>query len=375
MANGLAPYLLADLKSIAGMATPSLKVDMKGLTAMLWATRSLNKPVALGTPQGHKKEQRYWYRQRNTVAQTDTSKSCDNVLTPSRLETTVSMNNTRQIAWHLPDELVASYMEDASARATIPGSTPSTTVSAEMMDIVFAGVNALLGGINQDLINLLVWGGNKANGAGNANTAVTINISKDMTVQPLNNGMTKLLFDYKNNGLTGKMQAVGLGTMYEYILSQAWKGLDMGGVDTRIQAAMLDFYPDQDFATIVGAEHFGIFEPGAIHLVEYLEYTGFKAGNFGVSTFGTMPIPTVDPMGNAVPLMVDFQLKYYDCPVTLTDAYTGASTTYQKGWALMLSKQFGLFQIPTNAYRAEDGSTGVTGALHYIASNNCDTCS
>ena len=39
-------------------------------------------------------------KKRYTKVQTDTSLSCDNVLTPSWQEGTVSINNVRQIAMH-----------------------------------------------------------------------------------------------------------------------------------------------------------------------------------------------------------------------------------------------------------------------------------
>ncbi len=105
MATGFAPYLLNDLKSVAGLATPHLKVDMHGFTKFLYQGAG-SRPVQTSTLAGHRKEVRFYYRQRNTKAQTDTSASCDNVLTPARLEATVSVNNTRQIAWHLSHDLL-----------------------------------------------------------------------------------------------------------------------------------------------------------------------------------------------------------------------------------------------------------------------------
>ena len=371
MANGLAPYLLNDLKTLVSGAYPGQKVDLKGFLAMLTSGAGAN-PIQTSTLAGHKKEVRFWYRQRNTKAQTDTSASCDNVLTPARKEYTVSVGNTRQIAWHLPDELVATYMEEASQRVSVPGG-PIAGASAELFDIIMSGANGILEGVNDDLLGLVTWGRNKVSGN---NAAVTLNISADTGVQKLTTGFPKLLSDYKRNNLSGTPNIVGAGLFYSYMLSQPYKGLDQGGMNSSIAAGGVNFFADQDFADTVGADHIGVFEPGAIQLVEYLEYTGFKAGiKPGSSEFGVIALPAVASDGTLLPVKFDWQLKYIDCPTTLTDAYSGNSATYQKGWSFIMKKDFGLFQIPSDSYRNEDGNIAVNGALRYSVTNNCDTCS
>lgn len=368
--SGIAPYLLSDLKTLVGSSYPTAKIDMKGFLAFLTSGAGAN-PIETYTLAGHKKEVRFWYRQRNTKAQTDTVASCTDVLTPSRREVTVSVANTRQIAWHLPDELVASYMEEASSRVSIPGG-PMDGASAELFDIIMGGANAILDGVNDDLIGLLAWGRNRVSGN---NAATTLNLPKDTNIQQLNTGMPKLLSDYKRNNLTGRPQVVGSGLMLNYILSQQWKGMDQSGIDTRIATSGLDFYPDQNFADIVGADNIGVFEPGSIQLVEYLEYTGFKAGQKpGASEYGVIALPAIDSYGQVLPVKFDWQLKYIDCPTTLTDAYSGATSTYQKGWSFIMKKDFGLFQLQSDSYRTEDKSVSVNGALRYNCTNNCDVC-
>lgn len=377
MANGYAPYILRDISSVAGSATPQNKLEMHGLLSMLASTQNVNPIIPIGTPDGHKKEVRFKYRQPNTVAQTDTSKSCDNVLTPAYNESTVSVGNTRQIAWHLPDELVANYMEEASARVNLPGATPSSGASAEMLSIIYSGANGILGGVNRDLWGLVTAGKNRVTGL---STTTTLNLPKDTTVQPVNQGMPKLMSDIAVNGFRGRAQLVGgPGIMFAYMLSQGFKGLDNGGFDSRIPAGMIDYWTDQDMtaATSYTADQFFVLEPGSIHMAEYLEYTGFKAGvKPGGSEFFVMPLPVTNNAGQVTgSVSFDVQLKYIDCPTTLTDAYTGSTATYQKGYALIMSKQFGLWQIPSDAYRHEDGRRSVNGALLYTATNNCDTCS
>ena len=371
MANGLAPYLLNDLKSLVGNAYPGQKVDLKGFLAMLTSGAGAN-PIQTNTLAGHKKEVRFWYRNRNTRPQTDTSASCDNVLTPARKEYTVSVGNTRQIAWHLPDELVATYMEEASQRVNIPGG-PMNGASAELFDIIMSGANGILQGINEDLLGLVTWGKNRVSGS---NSAVTLNLSADTNVQKLTTGMPKLMGDYKLNNLSGTPNVVGAGLFYQYMLTQPYKGLDQSGFNSAMATSMVNFFADQDFANIVGSNHIGVFEPGSIQLVEYLEYTGFKAGQKpGASEFGVIALPAVASDGSLLPVKFDWQLKYIDCPTTLTDAYSGSTATYQKGWSFIMKKDFGLFQVPSDAYRQEDGLYSVNGSLRYNVTNACDTCS
>lgn len=373
MANGFCPYLLQHLAQIAGQATPQYKVDAHGFLGML-VTSGNPDAIKVGNYDGHKKTVSVSYRKRFTKAQTDTSIDCQVMLTPSKVEGSVSVANTRVIAVHIEDELIAQYCNDASAMMAMKGLTPPTGVMNEVADIIFSGANALLEGVNDDLIGLLTWGNNFVSGS---NAAVTVNLPADVAVQPLGGGMTKVLTDYKQSNLSGRPQIVGSGLMLSYILQQKFKGLDQFGMDSRISTGLVDFYHDQDFAATVGAQHFGVFEPGSIQLVQYLQNTGFQAGEKpGGSTFGILPLPMIDPTNNMMtPVKFDFQFKYVDCAQSYTDAYSGATVTLQKGWSIILSKQFGLWQVYGDAYRAEDPMYGVNGALHYIASNDCDTCS
>lgn len=374
MANGYSPYILTDIQAQLGAATPSVKVDMHGLLKMLYSGAGA-KPIQTNTVVGNKREHRFFYRQRNTVAQTDTSFSCDNVLTPSRLEGTVSIANTRQIAWHLPDTLMVNYNDEAAARTSIPGTAPAASATAELVDIIYSGCNAILGATNQDLWGLLTVGKNSVEGDA---LATTLNLPKDKTVQPLDQGMVKLLSDYKRNGMVGKPQIVtGAGLMYSFLLSQGMTNPDMYGFNASSAAAMFSYEADQDITSFAGAtaDDFFVFEPGTIQIAEYFANAGVYGRQLANSLLGTIVLPVVDPAGNAIGVKFDFQLKEIDCATTLTDAYSGGSVNVDRGHSLIISKQFGLWQEPADAYRHEDLQRSVNGCLHYIASNDCDTCS
>lgn len=365
MATGFCPYLLQAIGEITKDANPMFKIQPNGFTGMLM-TASTPGLIKNDSYNGHYKTVQVKKRQRFTVRQTDTTESCDNVNIPAYSEDTVSVANIRQLAFHIDDETIAKYCDDASSLQTPTGMKPMTGLMKEVLETVMSAANALLQGVDQDLLGLLTFGFNKTT---NLNTAKTINLPLTVTTQPLNNGITELLADYKKNGLTGRPQIVGQGFMLNYTMQQIAKGLDQYGLDSSILTSMYDFWNDDNYEGVFGSNQFGMFEPNSLQIVEYLRYQGYKAGaKPGGSTFGILPLPMY--VGNSVqPVLFDFQWKYYDCATTLTDAYTGQSVSVQKGWSMILSKQFGLYQIPFDAYRGDDPNYRVTGALRYVATN------
>ena len=372
MANGLAPYLLNDIASIAGGATPNRKLDVNGLLAVCY-NNQINSPITTIEGDGHKKEVHIRYRQRPTFSMTDTVPfNCTDVNIPARLETTISVGSGRQIAYMLTDQLVASYMNDASKRMSIPGSTPTSGASAEMMDIIYSAANALLTAMNRDLIGLVTWGRNAVAASTAAQTLPLAQSSP--TTMVLGSGETKLMTDYVLSGLTGRPQVVGGGKFLSYMFQQYAKSNNSAGLNTAIIASNWDFYPDITIGSSVGlndADGIGVFEPGSIHIVEALEYQGFAAGQFpGDSIYGVLPLNYTDYMGNTAVIKFDFQLRYITCPTTFVDTYVGGNTASQtKGWQLIMKKDFGLFQTPTNAYRNDDRNFFVNGAMRYTVTN------
>lgn len=364
MANGYAPAILKDLSTAITSGKSSWKVDLAGFTQMLYTGNGASPIRVTAQDTGGKRTTSFWYRQRPTTSMTDTSYSCDNVLTPARKETSVTFNNVRQIAYHLPDELITNYDRVSTTGGNIGGQV----VSSEMVDIVYSACNAILAGVNSDLQGLITWGRNRVSGN---SSAVTLNLPQAQSTWTQGTGIGKLRADATKNLFTsGKFNVVGLGIMYEYLLNASMSSsANSAGLDNRIAASMFDFFPDQQFETTTASNQIGVFDPGAIQIVEYLE-TDFRVGKLGNSTFFQVTLPTVDPNGNSVPVRFDAQLKEIDCPTTLTDAYSGQTATYNRGHALIMWKNFGLFQTPSDAYRNDDGMIAVNGALRYAVTNS-----
>lgn len=366
MANGYASAILQDLSAAINSGSSKWKVDMHGFTQMLYTGNGAS-PIRVTAPDtGGKRTFNYWYRKRATMAQTDTSYSCDNVLTPARVEASVSTPNTAQIAWHLPDELITNYDGVTPTGANWAGQP----VSPEMVDIVYSSCNAILGKVNSGLQGLITWGRNRVSGN---SSAVSVNLPQAQSTMVLGNGIAKIKTDAMKNGFASRFNMVGLGLMYDYL---AYAGhtssSNQAGFDNRIAANGFDFYADQIWETSDGlntANLVGVFNPGSIQIVEYLE-TDFRKGKLANSTFFQITLPTVDPAGNSVPVRFDAQLKEIDCPTTLTDAYSGQTATYNRGYSLVIWKNYGLFQEPADSFRNEDPMIAVNGSLRYAITNN-----
>jgi len=366
MATGFCPYLLQHIGEISQSANPMYKVQPPGLINMLLTAGNPN-AVRYDQGDGHRRAVQVKYRPRFTVAQTDTSKSCDQSLSPAYTEMAVTVGNTRQISFYIDDNTMEQYCSDASNTVAL-GKPATSLMNNEIMDVIMSSANALLQGINQDLWGLLAWGHNNVTGV---SIATNVNLPQNATTQTLSEGMTKILGDYGKTFLTGRPQIVGSGLVYNYFLQQFAKSTDTFGINSKIMAGQTDFWFDNYAGTsLSNANAFGVFEPGSVQIVKMLHYRGFQAGQKpGASTFFTIPLP-IQIGADVVPYEVDGQLRYYDCPTTLTDAYSGASITVNKGYQVILSSNFGLWQLPSDSYRVDDPNYAVNGALRYIATNN-----
>jgi hypothetical protein len=365
LGQGFSPYLLQHIKSVAADATPQYKLEVPGFLNLL---QSNTKPeiLQLNTNDGHKKTAQIRYKQRWTKAHTDTSKSCDQTNVGTRRETSVDLSSTRQFAIHITDETIAKYEQEASKSTAI--GKPATGIMNETLEEIMLAASAILDGVNDDLSTIAVSniGRNRRTGS---SASSTINLELDATQNVLTDGMTQILADYKNNGGMGIPKVWGSGLMYNFLIQQASKSFDQSGFNTSVMARGVNFFHDLSASSILGSNQVVVYEPNAIQIVEYLEYTGFKAGQKpGASFFGVMTLPMVSN-GEILPVDFDFQLRYNDCQTTLTDAYYGTSLTLEKGYNLIISKQCGIFTIPDDAFRINDELYGNRGSLRYTLTN------
>lgn len=369
MADGFSLGLLKFAKDINKEATPQNKIHARGFMGKLLIADS---PAAIeyDAGNGHRRAVKVKRKQRFTSAQTSTTPSCDVTNTQPYIEDSISVSGFRQLAFHIENDVIAQFDTYASQNVANP-TQPNIEMMYEFYDTVLTAANALLEAVNQDLVTtaLSTVGVHRATGT---NVAVTLNIPLSTTTAPLAQGINKLLYDYKHNGFSGRPQVVGGGLMAQFMMNQPAKVGDAAGLDTRIQGASLDFWYDEDVATIsTVANRILLYEPNAVQLIEYMRYRGnMWAGAPGASKFGILVLPMPDGKGGMIGVKFDYQIKFNDCDVEMPYVDGESTVLLTPGYNLILSKTFDLYSIPTNAYRASDVLTGNRGSLAYTITNS-----
>lgn len=372
MANGFAPYILQDIANIAKSATPQNKIEMPGFLQSLLTAHSYGQSnIKYDLMNGHFNAVQVKKKQRYTSGQTTTSPSCDVTNVNGYTEDSVSVANYRQIAVHIEDEVIAAYEKAASN----PMAIGSALVVEEFATELLLMAQGLMSGVNTDLLTLAYSqiGTNRRTGL---NTASTINIGKDTNFNSLTDGATQILSDYKLNNMSGRPIAIGGGLFNNYIMQQAAKQAAQNGIDTRTQAGGFDFFYDNDVASVGDINDLLIYEKDSVQLITYLKYQGFKRRNTGENIFDNIKLPYTTMTANGgiqvAALPVDVHFKFNACDEDFT--VDGQSSSLKKGWNMILSSNFGLWTIPSDAYRMGDVLDGNRGSLLYNVTNDCDSC-
>lgn len=373
MANGFCPSILGQLSEIAACNTPAYKITPAGYLQMLLE----NKPalLTLDDGNGHIRDVRYKYKKRVVPSQTSTEDTCDINYIPRWLEAQLATTNFRKAAFFIDDADMARYCSDASA--TVAVGQPSTMLMQEFMKDIMNTANGLIGAVNQDLLALqaIKFGRNVVTGT---NAATTVNIPKDATQYDLSSGITKILADAMENEFCGNINLVGSGIMNNFNIQQMASCCNAAGVDMS-RFSGFKFYHDLYSKQSWGTNQVGVFSEGSVGLIDIVRYKGFRAGDKGVSQFFTLPLPVECPQcnGGYDALVFDAQLKYFDCPQDIESDCDG-EVPIERGYALILSKTFGLFNIPSDAYQNEaiysdcgtDRLSGNNGTLRYTVTNS-----
>jgi hypothetical protein len=228
-------------------------------------------------------------------------------------------------------------------------------VMAALYQTMLVKVNGLIQKINSNLLAAqnTHWGKNIPY---NNTTANTISFGNSLT---LDDGIVKLISDYAVNEAVGTPQIVGNGLVTQYDILQRLKvGIDKEGFGSN----PLNVYSDFGSISKWGANHFGVFVPGLTAFVDYERNVGSFAGVRGSSIFFTLPIPVQLANGTLTKLVLDCQLKYDECPTKNDDG----DIVSGRGWKLIMSKYYGLFNAPEDTVAATDRMNGFNGSLHYI---------
>ena len=368
LAANFAPFILNHLADVVDKNAPETKVTPTGfLKACIENDPQINMPesekLRLNTGSGNIKQIRLSYLQRLKPSQVSSTDDCTNDFIPVYNDMILEAPSFKKVSLFIEDSTIAHYMEDA-ARTTEMWQ-PATPFMNEFLRTVKTYANGLLGAINTDLVSQVAWGVNAVTAS---NASKTINIDKDGTQFDLSTGFAELLNDIDVNEFQGTPIIVGGGIWNKFMRSRSFQTSQLGGL-TQSDYNDFDYYYDNYTQSGWGANHIGVFSKGSFGFVDLNKFVGFRSGMKGISYFFqiTLPVMPAQNDGTADMMKFDCQLKYIDCP---TEIYNGYSTqTVNRGWQLIISKNYGLFQVPSDAYQSGDVLAGNNGALRYTITN------
>lgn len=347
---GFVNALLININLIAGLNDPQTKITPVGFLRMLYennAATNINNLADLRA--GHTRDIKVRYMQRGVESEVSSTDDCEISIKPEWKETTIPTTQFSKIGIFISDEDMRKYQEEASQ--TLAAGTPSAPLMRALYETLRVKINGLLQKMDTNLVTAQnsKWGKNIAYGK---NTAQTIALG---ATAGLNNGYVQLLADAQANEIADDLLVCGSGKVTQYDIYQRIKnGVDASG----IASLPLNAYYDPKAATIWGADHFGVFAKGMIGIVDWCKNVGNYAGEKGGSIFFTLPMPL--QVGDKVlPITFDAQLKYEDCP----------TEEHGRGWILLISKNYALFNAPTDAFAETDRLNGMNGSLHYVATD------
>lgn len=373
MSLGFAPYLLKQSKAVFQEIAPSTKITPPGFTRMLVENTKPNiVSEGIDDGSGHIRDMRIKYRTRLPKGKTQQTDNCDIDARPAYKEATIAATMFRKYAIMLEDSTIARYEKEASTMlvpggASLKGVTP---LMSEQWDIIMETVNGIMQDINDDLLvkQVGLFGTNQTTGSA---AAKVVNFPLATTTNILTSGMTMIQADARSNEMNlSNTTIVGAGLIDNYYLQKAANAVStaQNGINQSL-LGLPKYYNDYDATSAWGANQFGIFEKNAVQLIDINRYTGFKAGEKGGDWFGSLTVPLMDAHGNMMPFTFDIQMTYIKCPTELVIGGYGEAQTVQRGWALIISKSFDSFNIPSDSYDVDDRLYGNNGTLRYTATN------
>jgi hypothetical protein len=359
--QGICEAALVSLASIAMQNAPELNVQTIG------ALRVLNSPemnVGIDVIQGaqgdkgHVRDVRIKYLRRSLESETLDSPACDYNSDEGYLEDQATVDLYKSINFTIDLNYIRQLCEDASQamnefRATgiMPPPTPVMSYVAKKIATQF---NGLLAAINRDALTFIQasYGINAVTGTSAQRSATMLYAA---TGQPNALGIQRILQDYTAyNQQNYKPIALGTGILDRFAKASQYFCCSTGGVDFGALAASnpLMYFPEDpsQVADVLGSVNaFALLAPGSMVMFDAMRNKGNFAGQHGLTYYTTFAPDTMPNMEFDISVLSDF---------------CGDATREVK---ISISKSYGFWGIPTDAYQSGDPLNGVTGAFDYIA--------
>jgi hypothetical protein len=255
---------------------------------------------------------------------------------------------------------------------------PATAMMAEHYDLFIEHANILLKAVNDELVAEMATKFGK-NITIQSSLGKVININRNGQTLNLNDGVISLLQDLRDNEICDDPCVVGGGLFSAYDMVKLAQGITQAGIDAS-RLPLPFFWYDRSTQDVWGQDTIGVFAKGSAKFMSYNKYLGAFAGQKGNSIFFTVPFPVneftgcTDMLQCLRDLRIDVQMKYIDCPTVIEVG--GEQVTVNRGWQVILSKEFQLWVHPddTNEYAAGDPLYGTNGTLLYYVTNDCEDC-
>jgi len=353
--TGFAQALIRNINLVAKLNDPQLKLTPTGFLRLLLennAVTEINNIEELR--KGMKRTVKLSYLQRGLESEVTAVDDCDTPLGATWKECEIPNTLFSKIGIFISDDEFRQYEEEAVQTLNL-GDAQQAPLMRGLYEVLLTKLIGLIGKIDSNLIAAQAskWGANAAYSLSTSAQTLYLGKSADF-----NSGYVKLMEDAIINEVNDSLLICGAGLITRYDIFHKLKtSPDSKGIG----ALPLNAYYDPRTITGWGTNHFGAFAKGTVGLVDWNRYVGAFAGQKGDSVFFTLPVP-VELDGALTTLAFDCQLKYIDCPT-----YSGGELVQGRGWQLIVSKSYALFNAPTDSYQSTDRLYGVTGAFHYVA--------
>ncbi len=350
--KGFAQALIINIGLLSGLDNPQYKITPAGFLQMLLENPTTAKiSNAKQILSGAEKELKVRYVQRGLESEVSEDDDCETPLGLTFKEANIGRPLFSKIGIFISDDDMRKYEKEA--QSTLATGNPSVPMMVALYEALLTKVNGMIQKIDADLLAVQAtkWGINVAKGD---NTPKSLSFLSTAGGTPIVN----LLEDYQLNEGVETPIIVGNGTVNRLkLVDKHQKAPDMYG---NKEYMPLKVYHDIRSATSWGRNHFGLFTPGMVGFVDFNKNVGAYAGQKGGSYFFTLPIPVQLANGTLTSLKLDCQLKYQDCPVVKD------GEKIPRGWHLIVSKSYGLYNAPDDIFADEDRLHGVNGSFHYV---------
>lgn len=369
--QGFCPSVLLHINDVAESNAPSRKMQIAGLLAALFCCQNSNvSPVNTEANDGaHRRGLTIKYKRRPTLSDVSSTDDCSVDRIPAYQEWNLPTLGFKKSSFFLDDATLQKYCSDVSRVRATPG-TPSTAIMREIYDNIVDHANIIMKAINIDMVTQMAtkFGVNVTTGQSNGKV---ININRNGQEIILDNGIIDLMRDLQENEICGDPCFVGGGMWSALQMAQVIACCSAAGMDTS-KIGMPKLFFDKDTQNIWGPNTAAVLAPGSVKFLGRNAYQGAFGGFRGNSFFSVLPMPVQEFGCNLDDclrdLMLDMQIRYIDCPTTITGP-GGAPITVNRGTEVILSKQYALWVMPTDAYSPTDELFDTNGTLKYYLTN------